>query len=616
MFLRYVLPVLLLSPIVDARGELLGDASGRVLLGRPLDIVVQSSSSSLLGGRQGCVQAKVRYGDVPVPDADVQVSIETPSERGAGQGRIRVRVKRPLDEPFVSLTVAVGCGGQEGVFRREWVLLADWPASVGGASAETQRDGGAMLHGVVVAPSTGLLARSLSVAKPTGSDGGGSRQTPVVRRDTTRKAAAVVRAMPPLERRFSWNIDPAHLAVANAEGVASQDRLRLDVRDISEFDIFIARRIAEEWGVALPAAQDAASSVGTDQTEPVRQELQQVRAQRDALEKQVRLLEQQLADSRSSAWVWPVSAAALGLLLGGGVLWGAMRWRARQSASSPWWRLPAVSIDTGPASASGPGATEPPEVSGSFSAAVTTEQEAADRSRKVDAGHAEPAEAVADALLALWQTVDFLLSMWHSREAVASLQAFVEERPGASRAPYLYWYSLARLNDWADDAHRARNAHRRDFGFDVSDADVAPDAAGLDADVELMQRIARRWPHASARETLLAAIVDGRVTKRNEIPRRSLHAYDDLLLLWGIFNALPPAQDEKADSHAAVLNAAEESVSTGPLATLRTHDESPVKEVLTAPDDMPKTTTSESQATDEVSALEWEEVWTSPSRKN
>ncbi|TSE32386.1 hypothetical protein Ttaiw_01160 [Tepidimonas taiwanensis] len=133
MFLRYVLPVLLLSPIVDARGELLGDASGRVLLGRPLDIVVQSSSSSLLGGRQGCVQAKVRYGDVPVPDADVQVSIETPSERGAGQGRIRVRVKRPLDEPFVSLTVAVGCGGQEGVFRREWVLLADWPASVGGA---------------------------------------------------------------------------------------------------------------------------------------------------------------------------------------------------------------------------------------------------------------------------------------------------------------------------------------------------------------------------------------------------------------------------------------------------------------------------------------------------
>lgn len=132
MFLRYVLPVLLLSPIVDARGELLGDASGRVLLGRPLDIVVQSSSSSLLGGRQGCVQAKVRYGDVPVPDADVQVSIETPSERGAGQGRIRVRVKRPLDEPFVSLTVAVGCGGQEGVFRREWVLLADWPASVGG----------------------------------------------------------------------------------------------------------------------------------------------------------------------------------------------------------------------------------------------------------------------------------------------------------------------------------------------------------------------------------------------------------------------------------------------------------------------------------------------------
>ncbi|WP_143897775.1 hypothetical protein [Tepidimonas taiwanensis] len=419
-----------------------------------------------------------------------------------------------------------------------------------------------------------------------------------------------------MERRFSWNIDPAHLAVANAEGVASQDRLRLDVRDISEFDIFIARRIAEEWGVALPAAQDAASSVGADQTEPVRQELQQVRAQRDALEKQVRLLEQQLADSRSSAWVWPVSAAALGLLLGGGVLWGAMRWRARQSASSPWWRLPAVSIDTGPASASGPGATEPPEVSGSFSAAVTTAQEAADRSRKVDAGHAEPAEAVADALLALWQTVDFLLSMWHSREAVASLQAFVEEHPGASRAPYLYWYSLARLNDWADDAHRARNAHRRDFGFDVSDADVAPDAAGLDADVELMQRIARRWPHASARETLLAAIVDGRVTKRNEVPRRSLHAYDDLLLLWGIFNALPPAQDEKADSHAAVLNAAEESVSTGPSATLRTHDESPVREVLTAPDDMPKTTTSESPATDEVSALEWEEVWTSPSRKN
>lgn len=112
--------------------QVLEGVSGSVIIGHPLDIVVQSRHGSGELDSVGCVRAEVRYGETQLPAHDVRIGLAERQETGGRSlAGYRVQALRPLDEPYVVLSVVVGCGSGAGTFRREWTLLASVEADRG-----------------------------------------------------------------------------------------------------------------------------------------------------------------------------------------------------------------------------------------------------------------------------------------------------------------------------------------------------------------------------------------------------------------------------------------------------------------------------------------------------
>ncbi|WP_443082334.1 type IV pilus assembly protein FimV, partial [Tepidimonas sp.] len=111
---------LLLVAAVQGRAQSLGAVQGAVIIGRPLDIVVQSPGATGDDTGAQCVQADVRYGEMRLSPSDVSVTVER--DVAQGTGALRVRSRLPVNEPFVTVELRVGCPMR---FTRAYTLLAD-----------------------------------------------------------------------------------------------------------------------------------------------------------------------------------------------------------------------------------------------------------------------------------------------------------------------------------------------------------------------------------------------------------------------------------------------------------------------------------------------------------
>ncbi|MFN3829414.1 MAG: hypothetical protein ACK4MK_05150, partial [Tepidimonas ignava] len=108
----------LLPLAAGVAAQSLGGVGGAVIIGRPLDIVVQSSLSADDAAAL-CAQATVRYGDTALPASEVTLTVVRDDPRGSG---LRVRARAPVNELFVGVDVRVGC---QGALARSYTLLAD-----------------------------------------------------------------------------------------------------------------------------------------------------------------------------------------------------------------------------------------------------------------------------------------------------------------------------------------------------------------------------------------------------------------------------------------------------------------------------------------------------------
>ena len=111
---------ILLSSVVGTHAATLGRHSGAAVIGRPLDLRVQTLLAPGEDISDLCAQSDVFYGDTQVSPAAVRVSPQKSAPDA--EASLRVQASIPVDEPVVTVYVRTGCNAP---FSRRYVLLAD-----------------------------------------------------------------------------------------------------------------------------------------------------------------------------------------------------------------------------------------------------------------------------------------------------------------------------------------------------------------------------------------------------------------------------------------------------------------------------------------------------------
>ena len=546
---KSALTSLLLVAAVQSHAQSLGAVQGAVIIGRPLDIVVQSLGPAGDDASAQCVQADVRYGDMRLSPSHVDLSFE--GDVAQAGGMLRVRTRLPVNEPFVTVEVRVGCPVR---LTRWYTLLADVEplrpmvpppaaaAPIAAPSAATVPED--RLKAVAVAPadSPDPAARNPAPEAPTRSSATAARPAGIARQASKAKPMTTAPA--------------AHKSAAGAQSASATPTSpagpRLELQPVE-----IARPPGVQAGGDPAEAQASVSTQAlAPSTEPdplVLQELASLRAEQQRLLLAVESLNRELTAARSDR-----SDGILYALVGViAVLLGALLWLLRRGAApvaplptAPWWGGPAERADgaDAPSAAVPPPAVQAQETTQSATVAESPPPPAASTASRTSEHMAglEVSETGASvfqevpialldvaALRELWEQVDFFESLGQVADAVATLQAFVLAHPRASEAPYLRWWALARKHGLETRSLQAMyEQHYQRLLAPPEPAD------GVESDSRLIQSLTRDWPGETARATLEAALASQPGDPAALLQVRTLAAFDDLIMLHGVLHGL------------------------------------------------------------------------------
>lgn len=103
----------------------LGNGSGTVVLGAPVDLSFELQPDPGTDVASSCVTAKLVAGDNAISDNKVRV-VPLPEVRGRPSG-VRVLASVSLDEPVLTVTLTAGCNGKT---TRSYTFLSDLPTTV------------------------------------------------------------------------------------------------------------------------------------------------------------------------------------------------------------------------------------------------------------------------------------------------------------------------------------------------------------------------------------------------------------------------------------------------------------------------------------------------------
>lgn len=103
----------------------LGNGSGTVVLGAPVDLSFELQPDPGTDVASSCVTAKLVAGDNVISDNKVRV-VPLPEVRGRPSG-VRVLASVSLDEPVLTVTLSAGCNGKT---TRSYTFLSDLPTTV------------------------------------------------------------------------------------------------------------------------------------------------------------------------------------------------------------------------------------------------------------------------------------------------------------------------------------------------------------------------------------------------------------------------------------------------------------------------------------------------------
>lgn len=558
----------------------LGATQGSVIIGRPLDLLVQSSITAADASAGLCLNAEVLYGDTRIAPTAITTAID---QIGAeGRGRIRITVDQPVNEPIVTLVLRAGCTT---TFRRSYTLLADVEPAL--AAAAVAAAAPLRLTPAPIRPAAPVASAPTTLVTPGSGVAGRPSQaaiealgpeTPIVLAAPAPRPAAVTRmasktlplpTVSPAETGPQGMREAAGTVVAAAPPPPAGPRLQLDPVDLSVVAPAPGGETGEASGPVVIGPEVAAGALeALQQQQNLQQEVEALRAEQERMRLAIETLNAQLAEAQrqsgqaaSRTELWTYGLPALGLLLLGGV-WYLLRSRRRpeeptpEKATVPWWEsaLPDVPPANEPSPSAQPVSRPPlPQPAAVVAAAPAWSDDLA-KGLEVAEGRESMFREVPimplelERLQDLWQRVEFFRSIGQLRDALEALKAFVTEGTRSSEGPYLLWLHLAYGEGTDSDRQQAASFYETHYQRIAPSAQAVEAPLGLADDPGFIQALIRDWPTEAARDTLMQALASQPGDNQSPLGVRTLAAFDDLVMLVGLLDTLETMPLEPAPS--------------------------------------------------------------------
>lgn len=570
---RSTIAILALAAAGPAAALGFGEFRTQVLLGQPLNLAVPVSLAEGETLAADCASAEVQSGDVRLPPGTVRVRVT--QGRDQSEAVIRVVSTQPIDEPFVTVTVAAGCPTR---MTRTVVLLADPPlVSATTAAADPPSPptaGPAQAPPVASATTPAPRAATAAPAAPPGP----ARAT---RPSTPPRAART--AAPRVERSAASSgtaSAPAPRATARAAPRPAapnpgRARLQLDAPQISLEQIAAVQAAEAQASAAQLAAAtaEAAASAAQQRLRDMEAEMSRLRAEAQAQTEALVQLRRQIAEDQAQrqqqSWLNPLLLAAT-VLMAIAALWIALRARRQEPTlqqRDAWWDKAGASV---------PPAMEPDEDSGyassSFRSSGRTPLKVPSAPAPLSAGEGPPTNVGLDSLIApptvaapmavtippaparadesnravsvdeqidLEQQADFFIALGHDESAIDLLMAHLRSTGGGTPLPFLKLLEIHRRRNDREAYERTRVRFNQRFNSVAPDWTSDPGVGRALEDYPLVVgRIQHAWPRPLDAMAELEALLfrRGAGSEMFDLP-----AYQEVLFLYQLARDLHQA---------------------------------------------------------------------------
>lgn len=548
---------ILLSSVVGTHAATLGRHSGAAVIGRPLDLRVQTLLSPGEDISDLCAQSEVFYGDTQVSPGSVRV---TPQKSAPdAEASLRIQASVPVDEPVVTVYVRTGCNAP---FSRRYVLLADPvtepqaapvatasnPVVAGTATPRTLPSASSIVESGATAsamPSTtrqqpsalGSAQPSTKVERPRRPKAETKLPVPVVRRP----AAATPRLeLEPVDVSLPLDRDPAlKLSVSMLSSPAASDEERAAA--------------ARLWKAINASPEDILRD--NQKLEVLEAEAKGLREQEARNKAEIEAITAQLEQTRFLNWlVWGLGASLLAALLALFFFWrkrGLGLGRDDQAARA-WWAAANAEKEQDEDDGK-PGRTDVDldlDLDLEHGRASRLDSLNSLREMDLDADSAPalltqdkrefaPSQlgvsrsVATEELFDVQQQADFFVSLGENEQAIQVLKNHLAESQEPSALAYLDLFKLYHKLGRADDYEQLRRDFNRLFNASAPGfAQYTDVSRGLESYEVALGRIQALWPQPRVLELIEKSIFREPGDASAEV--FDLEAYRELLLLYAI----------------------------------------------------------------------------------
>jgi pilus assembly protein FimV len=536
---------------VDASALGFGRVLSRTTLGEPLNMAIALRLDAGETLDDGCVTAQVLSGDARITPGDVRVRIT-----GGGDERIlRISTRPAIDEPVVTVTVAVGCPPQ---LTRQFVALADppgfQPAQTAAASPPTPPAVVAEAPPRMPAPSTDGPSAAAR-ARPAAPRRAETAVAPPPRRVATAPAAPVQsrpRAAEPRPRLRLDMSEPARPASAVQPPAAA---LPL----VAAAPPVVAAPPAAPASVAVPPTVAPAADA---RVRALEEELARLRADAKAQRDALNAVQSQLAQTRaapggdSATWLPWLLGLLLALLVG--LLYLAVRVQALVRERGAGWSagergessLAPDAADSRPAvwtPAAVPGAVEVTEHD-------STQSPPLPDTMPLDKPPVVPAlrrEVSIEEQVDLEQQADFFSALGQDDQAVDLLVTHLRATGGTNPMPYLKLMEIHRRRGEHDAYERTRERFNLRFNAVAPDWDSDPRGGRTLEDYpQVLARLEQAWWQPLDAMTELETLLFQRGPTAE---RFDMAAYQEIVMLYRMAREQRLAEEQGSHSQVDVL---------------------------------------------------------------
>jgi pilus assembly protein FimV len=536
--------VLLVAAAVDASAMGFGRVLSRTTLGEPLNMAVALRLEPGETLEDNCVTAQVSSGDVRINPGDVRVRVT-----GGGDERIlRISTRPAIDEPVVTVTVAVGCPPQ---LTRQFVALADPP---GFQPAQT----------AAAAPAPPAAAAE-PPARPVPS-----ADAPPAAAPRTRPAAparADTAATPP--RRVATA--PAAPARPRPRAAEPTPRLRLDMSEPLRPAASAAQppvatppvvATAPPAPATLPAAAASLPAPADDaRVRALEEELARLRAEAKAQRDALNAVQSQLAQTRaaaggdSAAWMPWLLGLLLALLAGLVYLAARVQALARERAAG-WSGVERSDSSLAPEADSRPAVRTPAAVP---AAVEVTEHESTTQTPRPDTMPLDqppvvPAlrrEVSIEEQVDLEQQADFFSALGQDDQAIDLLVTHLRATGGINPMPYLKLMEIHRRRGEPEAYERTRERFNLRFNAVAPDWDSDPQGGRtLEGYPQVLARLEQAWWQPLDAMTELETLLFQRGPTAE---RFDMAAYQEIVMLYRMAREQRLAEEQGTGSQVDVL---------------------------------------------------------------